>query len=126
MGISIIPQGGLAVSVAPTGFTKPISSQTIISVAVTTKTSTNTVYTVTAGKTFYCTGVVFGNSGGSSEKISLYNGADTMVVAVCLTNTSVVIQSATVLFKCVAGTVITVIHGFGGATATVSLEGWEE
>lgn len=126
MGIQIIPQGGLAISVLPTGLTRPISSQTLVSIQLVGRSTTNAVYTVTAGKTFYCTGITYVNSGGTSQTINLYDGANSHAQVWLNQNSSAQVIGAPIIFKAAAGTNITVVHGFAGGYAGIYLTGWEQ
>lgn len=133
MGISIIPQGGLAISVAPTGFTKPITSQTMIIVGGHSYApGTSTLYTVPAGKTFYCSGIDFGinatNTNGNAHAITVSGGGAIVYFASdpAVGHKFTMLGTSSPIFKAAAGTTIDLALGGSAGTASVAMWGWIE
>lgn len=87
-----------------------------------------TVYTVTTGRTFYCTGLLLSNGGNATGQMLLQTaaGATTLWCDVMLQNTARWYSSGqTPLFSVPSAGVITVTGGGAGGNECV-LVGWEE
>lgn len=86
-----------------------------------------TVYTVTTGKTFYCTGAFMCNNSGAAAVLFLYDGGTTYFAGTIVpTKQSTWLSSGqTPLFVATSGTAIK-IKGAGATANLAGIVGWEE
>lgn len=126
MGISIIPQGGLAISVYPTGLLAPRSDQTVLYFKWFNTDSATTLYTVPAGKTLYITCISLGSI--TAPTATDYNlqsdlGAWLYGVIPSQAGGNVVINGG-VLGVFPTGCRIILNHSFGAGKAWGHMVGW--
>jgi hypothetical protein len=130
MGITITPQGGLAISVINNGLTKPITSQTLTVVNAAAVTSNATVYTNATGKTFYCTSFLISTTvDPTSSDFNLMPSEGNNIMGAINSGSKggyCGISTNIPIFKVSSGQTVALAHGFGGGTARVSLIGWVE
>jgi hypothetical protein len=104
-----------AVTTSP-NLPQPLATQTPVYGTCEAAASGTTVYTVTAGKTFYCTGILISTAGTQNAHI-LDAGVQKMV---CYTTANLpVCVSGGVLFTAAAGHAITITAAAGGNSCTI-------
>lgn len=100
-------------------------TQSAVQAIITSAGADNTtIYTVTAGKTFYCTGISLNNEAGATQTMSIKD--DTVVVFSHRLETlkSAIAASTTPIFVAAASSVIAL--GNPSTAGTASIWGWEE
>lgn len=89
-----------------------------------------TVYTVTAGKTFYCTSAWLAGGGGGPFQVNLLNSSTCLLSAQLLTNTTAVfVAGEAPLFSVTApaSSVLNItVSGAGAGANNAGVAGWEE
>ena len=105
------------------GLTVPSSAQSVITANVGSSASGTTVYTVTAGKTFYCTGILITNMGaGAAELLFKLDGtskfAFLLPIGTGASGTSSFYLGGGILFTLAATKAITVTGGTFSCTVT--------
>jgi len=104
---------------------QPTSSQTLITKCIIAGNTGTTIHTVTAGKTFYCTGFVLGGNGAAAAKITV---AGTDVIGFFVNATAgegCVPLSGGILFSATAGQTIVVNWAVGAGTVNAGIWGYE-
>ena len=101
------------------------TGQTLVRGSVSAAATGTTVYTVTAGKTFYCTGITYSNSaaGGALASLTInsvagrfpFNGV--VGIGQCL--------NGGILFSCPATATIVLVHNSGGSNVNCAVWGYE-
>lgn len=101
----------------------PSATQTIISKTTPVNSATNTtIHTVTAGKTFYCTGVLISSGAIANVGIQV-DGTDVIITQ--LLAQSAVSGTGGVLFTAAATKIVRATTNSGGSNCTVSIWGYE-
>ena len=118
-----------AITTISTGGLIPVSA-TPVNVNVKAQSTGNTIYTITAGKTFYCTGLIISTLSGSGMVGDIIHNAVAKLTAVCGSASQSVPMTAPpgqYLFSCAqaTATVITITHGAGAGNANVFMMGYE-
>jgi len=80
---------------------KAKTTQTLVSVCAVNQNTGTTLYTVTAGKTFYCLGLVMTNTNAAIQRITA-DGTD-VVSGICAINTTYTVSGNGIIFKALAG-----------------------
>jgi len=84
-----------------------------------------TVYTVTAGKTFYCMGFILGNGNASARNMTIYDGTTTWVNTYVPAGGNASGCGTTPIFTASAGTTIKLNTNSGAADGYLSVWGYE-
>lgn len=110
------------------GLPKPTATQTVKTIMFSGKATTNVIYTVTAGKTFYCLGASIGHNGTDGREVGFAcDGTQVtkqMVGAVATVGHAPTLSGG-VVFTCAATKDITVISNTTG-TLQGCIWGYEE
>ena len=128
MGVSIgtgstTVTGSVTTSIANAGLPKPTATQTLVQARLSAANDATTLYTATAGKTFYCLGCVFSSAVAASQYLLLDGTAWGVSNTTINGNNS---MSGGVLFS-LAATKAAVLKTNGGAgSGYCAIWGYEE
>lgn len=95
-----------------TGLPQINASQTFVSAKLTNAANGSTIYTVTAGKTFYCTG--FSPQGGGAGSVHIVSNCNLNPFSPSSTDGASCTMSGNVIAVFSAGTAITITSGAAG------------
>jgi hypothetical protein len=116
-----------------TALPAPSSSQTLINVCAATASTGDTLYTVTAGKTFYCMGLVIKDVGKNNGNVVILSDGVAKIAMACGidaagTNlkTTPITAGNCPIFKTAATKTVTVTHDCGAGNLGVTMWGFEQ
>lgn len=117
--------GNVTTTIGSIGLPAPTANQTIVSKYIEAAATGTTIHTVTAGKTFYCTGYIIGTKSGTPTLAGIVVNGVRVSSITFLQNTSQVVSGG-ILFVATTGQVITNYYDGAGTTADVSIWGFEQ